>query len=80
MADSDVAHLDLVTLLTFVNESEAQIAKSALNAFGIDAILSQDDCGGQRPHLTMAGGIQLLVRSADAEQAEDVLTSQFEVE
>ena len=77
-SDTDTAQPDLITIRTFSSESEAQIAKSALDAFGIDGILSHDDCGGQRPHLTLTGGIQLMVRSADAEQVEEVLTSQAE--
>jgi hypothetical protein len=78
IADSDAAQTDLVTIRTFASESEAQIAKSVLDAFGIDSILSHDDCGGQRPHLTLTGGIQLIVNSADAERTEEVLTSQVE--
>ena len=70
------AQPDLITIRTFSSEFEANIAKSALEAFGIPCMLSHDDCGGQRPHLTLTGGIQLVVRSADAERAEEVLTSQ----
>jgi hypothetical protein len=77
-ADSDATQPDLVTLRTFASEFEANIAKSALEAFGIPCMLSHDDCGGQRPHLTLTGGVQLVVRSADAERAEEVLTSKPE--
>jgi hypothetical protein len=79
-AGSDTAQPDLVTIRTFVSEFEAQIAKSALEAFGIHCMISRDDCGGQRPHLTLTGGIQLIANSADAERAEEVLTSQAEEE
>ena len=77
-ADSHTIQPDLVTIRTFAREFEAQIAKSALEAFGIACITSHDDCGGQRPHLTLTGGIQLVVHSADAERAGEVLTSQAE--
>ena len=77
-ADSDAAPPELITIRTFTNEFEANIAKSALEAFGIRCLISHDDCGGQRPHLTLTGGVQLVVRSADAEQAEEVLTSKPE--
>ena len=77
-AGSEAAQPDLVTIRTFASEFEAQIAKSALEAFGIQCLTSRDDCGGQRPHLTLTGGIQLVVRSADAERAEEVLTSKPE--
>jgi Putative prokaryotic signal transducing protein len=76
--DSHAIQPDLVTIRTFASEFEADIAKSALDAFGIDCMISRDDCGGQRPHLTMTGGIQLVVRSADVERAEEVLTSKGE--
>jgi hypothetical protein len=78
IAGSDVAQPDLVTIRIFASEFEANIAKSALEAFGIHSIISRDDCGGQRPHLTMTAGIQLVVRSADAGRAEEVLTGQAE--
>jgi Putative prokaryotic signal transducing protein len=79
-ADSHTIQPDLVTIRTFANEFEAQIAQSALEAFGIHCMTSRDDCGGQRPHLTLTGGVQLVVRSVDAERAEEVLTSQVEEE
>jgi hypothetical protein len=69
---------DLVTIRTFTSESEVNIAKSALEAFGITSMISRDDCGGQRPSLTLAGGIRLIVRSEDSGPAEDVLTNAAE--
>ena len=77
-AGSDAAQPELITIRTFTNEFEASVAKSALEAFGIHCMVSRDDCGGQRPHLAMTGGVQLVVRFADAEQAEEVLTSKAE--
>jgi hypothetical protein len=70
----------LVAIRTFLSESEADIAKGALTAFGIECLLSHDDCGGQRPHLNMGGGIRLLVRPDDAERAEEALTAGSSVE
>jgi hypothetical protein len=73
--DSDNApSQDLITIRTFLSESEAEIAKGALTAFGIESLLSHDDCGGQRPHLTLTGGIRLLVRADDTSRAEEALT------
>ena len=71
---------DLIAIRTFTSESEADIAKGALQAFGIECMLSHDDCGGQRPHLTLTGGIRLLVRPEDAERAEEALTADAEAE
>jgi hypothetical protein len=72
--NSDATEQDLVTVRVFGSESEADIAKAALEAFGIHCMLSRDDCGGQRPHLLVSRGIRLVTRSDDAERAEEVLT------
>jgi glutathione peroxidase len=63
---------DLIPVRTFVNGIEADIARSALEAAGIHAVIRRDDCGGVRPSLWMAG-IQLLVRREDAAVADSVL-------
>ena len=73
--DLEAADPELIAIRTFISEPEAEIAKSALAAFGIECILSRDNCGGQRVHMNMGEGIRLIVRSEDAERAEDVLTS-----
>jgi len=75
---SDAANGEVITVRSFNSELEADIAKGALEAFGIECMLSRDDCGGQRPHLLMGAGIRLLVRSGDAERAKEVLASQTE--
>jgi len=62
----------LVAVGTFLNHIEADLAKSALEAAGIDAMILSDDCGGVRPHLWM-GGIRLLVRDEDAQRALEIL-------
>jgi len=67
--------MDPVAIRTFLNETEADIAQGALTAFGIESFLSHDDCGGQRPHLNLVGGIRLLVNPEDVAQAEEALTA-----
>ncbi len=74
----DAVGPDLVTVRTFTSESEAEVAKAALEAFGIQCMLRRDDCGGQRPHLLIGAGIRLLIRSNDSDRVEDVLRSQAE--
>jgi hypothetical protein len=63
---------ELVVVGTFLNQIDAHVAKGALDAADIESMISADDAGGQRPHLWM-GGIRLLVRPEDAEQARDIL-------
>ena len=66
---------DLLVLRTYVNAFEAELARGALEAAGIDAMIRADDCGGTRPHLWM-GGVELLVRAEDAERADEVLANE----
>ena len=63
---------DLRIIRTFVNNFDAEIARSALEAAGIESMIRADDCGGVRPHLWM-GGVELLVREEDVTRAEEVL-------
>lgn len=63
---------ELVVVGTYINQFPADVAKTALEAAGIDAMIRSDDCGGMRPHLWV-GGVQLLVRAEDRERAVEVL-------
>ena len=65
---------NLIAIRDFSSAQEADIVKSALEAFGIECVVSSDDCGGQRPSLAMTQGVRILVRSADVRRAEEVLT------
>jgi hypothetical protein len=67
-----MADLNLVSVRTFLNNIEAELALSALEAAGIHALLRRDDCGGVRPSLWLSG-IALLVRAEDAADAAAVL-------
>ena len=42
---------DLVVIHSFGSQPEADIAKGALEANGIDAIIQADSVGGMRPHV-----------------------------
>jgi Putative prokaryotic signal transducing protein len=66
---------ELVVLATFVNNFDAEVARSALEAAGIDVMIRADDCGGLRPHLWM-GGVEIVVRREDAERAHEVLNAE----
>jgi Putative prokaryotic signal transducing protein len=63
---------DLQVIRTFINNVDAELARGALEAAGIDSMIRADDCGGTRPHLWM-GGVELLVRPDDAARAEEIL-------
>ena len=65
---------DLVVVHRFNTSEEAELAKSALEAAGIDAMVRRDNGGGMQPALAWAGaGVEVIVRTEDAEAARDVL-------
>ena len=64
---------NLVEVKNFYNEYEAQIAKSKLEALGIDAMIVKDDAGGMNPQLQITEGVRILVREDDAVVASEIL-------
>jgi Putative prokaryotic signal transducing protein len=64
---------DLVNIHTFDYRHEADLAKSALEASGIHAIVASDDGGRQEMSLQFVRGAQLLVNPEDATRAKSVL-------
>ena len=66
---------NLVVVQTFAEESEAELARSALNGVRINAVIQSDSLGGNGPHIALAtGGYKLLVREEDAAAARKVLS------
>lgn len=59
---------------SFLTRIDADLARTALEAAGIEATVSADDAAGMRPHLWM-GGVRLLVNTADLDRARAVLAS-----
>jgi putative signal transducing protein len=64
---------ELVVVRTFSDRMEAVLAKSALEAAGIESMMRPDDVGGLRPHMSYTLGVELLVRAEDAQQADEIL-------
>lgn len=62
---------DLVCVKKFGSRSEAEIAKGALNAEKIAALIQSDDAGGMYPF--MSEKIQLFVTANDKEKAIKIL-------
>jgi hypothetical protein len=67
---------EFVTIRTFGDEFEAMVAKSALEAAGIECVISADDCGGLRPGLSFTQGVRLVVKVRDAVRANEILAGQ----
>jgi hypothetical protein len=65
---------DLVVIHSFGSQPEADIARGALEAAGIDAMIQSDSVGGMRPHIAWGGsGFKVLVRQEDVADAREVL-------
>ena len=64
----------LVRVRTFLTRSEADMAKSALEAAGIECLVRADDAGGLRLDMQRRG-VDLLVRAEDAKRADAMLAS-----
>jgi hypothetical protein len=64
----------MAVVRTFINDAEASIAASAIEAAGIEVVIHRDAAGGIEPSLDM-GGIQLIVPDADLEAASEVLNT-----
>ena len=63
---------EYVVVRTFLNHIEGDLARTALEAAGIEAFLRQDDCGGVEPALWV-NGLKLVVKQEDVEAAEEIL-------
>jgi hypothetical protein len=69
-----MAESPLIVVHTFGTQPEADVAKSALDAAGIESIIKADTVGGMRPHVAWAGvGFQIVVREDDAVAAREIL-------
>jgi len=64
----------LITVASFSTHIEADLARSALEAAGIEAMIAADDAGGQRPHMAFSQGVELMVRAEDEAAARQVLS------
>lgn len=64
---------DLVVVRTFADGISAAIARAALEAHDIPALVLCDDVGGLHPALTFAQGVRLAVQHVDAVRAIRVL-------
>ena len=62
-----------VTVKTFYNRIEADIAKGMLEENGIRAVLRADDAGGMYPQLAFSTGVQLQVEKENEETARTLL-------
>ena len=66
--------MNLIVVQAFGTRPEADVAKSALESAGIDAMIQADTVGGMRPHVAWSSrGYKVLVREEDVAEAHQVL-------
>ena len=70
---SETDHPQLVVVRTYPSHVDADLARTALEAAGIDSMVESDDQGGQSPGLAFTRGIALLVKSEDLDAADEIL-------
>jgi hypothetical protein len=70
---------DLVVLATFSQLQQAEIVVATLDAYEVDAIVV-NNAGISRPFsYSKSGGVRVLVRPADVEQAREILAAATEL-
>ncbi len=68
--------MDLITVASFPDLPEAELAKERLENEGVVAFVLHENTAGVMPFLTSSGkGIQVQVKSTDAERAREILGS-----
>lgn len=65
-----------VAVRDFPSHDAAELAAANLRAHGIECWINADDAGGMYPNLTLANGVRLLVRAAEADAAIALLNTE----
>lgn len=68
----------MVVIREYVNEMEALVARSVLEAHQMPAVVLRDDAGGMLPAMHLIYPVRLAVRAADASAALRILDAPFE--
>ncbi|MFY7922944.1 MAG: hypothetical protein ACOVSI_11060 [Gemmatimonas sp.] len=68
----------MVVIREYVNEMEALVARSVLEAHQIPAVVLRDDAGGMLPAMRRLSPARLYVRAVDASHAIRILDAPFE--
>ena len=66
-----------ICLATYLDDMLAEVARSHLEANGIPAYVSRDDCGNMLPHMANLGGARLLVHAMHEAEARELLKQVF---
>lgn len=64
---------DLVVVHTFNSRPEAEMARSALDAAGIESMVMADDAGGTQPGFWEGRGVAIVVNREHEQAAREIL-------
>jgi hypothetical protein len=70
----------MVVIREYLNEMEALVARSVLEAHEIPAVVLRDDAGGMLPAMHLLFPVRLAVRAGDSVLALRILDAPFEGE
>jgi hypothetical protein len=68
----------MVVIRQYINEMEALVARSVLEAHEIPAVVLRDDAGGMLPAMHLLYPVRLAVRVPDASEALYILDAPFD--
>lgn len=68
----------MVVIRQYINEMEALVARSVLEAHEVPAVVLRDDAGGMLPAMHLLYPIRLAVRVQDATEALRILDAPFD--
>ena len=68
----------MVVIREYVNEMEALVARSVLEAHRIPAVVLRDDAGGMLPTMRLLFPVRLAVREVEATQALRILDAPYD--
>ena len=64
---------NFITIKSLPSEMEAQLLRGKLRAYGIESLISKDDCGGVDPMMHMAFDVHIKVREKDSKEALSII-------
>lgn len=68
----------MVVIRQYLNEMEALVARSVLEAHDVPAVVLRDDAGGMLPVMHILYPVRLAVRERDASEALRILDAPFD--
>jgi len=71
---------DVVVIRRFSYRHEAEVVRSVLDASGVVAFVTSDDCGSVDPALGLVRGACVAVAAVDAARAEEVLAAEADAD